>query len=298
MNVVSNSIFGGFQIMNQMVRIFAAIMMLVALGCGKKNEGVTQMREGKSRPIVAIETSMGTIRVELWNDITPKTVENFIGLATGDKEWKDPRTGAGVSRPFYNGLIFHRVIPDFMIQGGCPKGDGTGGPGYTFADECYDTAHARTIEGKITSEDDALAVYNNILVPYFRSTPKPDADLIAIINECNKTKSGRPIMKNTVEYYQMKTGNKAPLKGQGKLKAEVGYGTICMANSGPDTNGSQFFIVTKKDGCPWLNGKHTVFGKVIEGMDVADRIQNVARGQQDRPVKDVVIQKVYVESGS
>jgi cyclophilin family peptidyl-prolyl cis-trans isomerase len=297
-HVGTNFILGRFQMRNRIVQMFAAILMLVALGCGKKNEGAAQMGEGKSRPIVTIETSMGIIRVELWNDIAPKTVENFIGLATGDKEWKDPRTGAEVSRPFYNGLIFHRVIPDFMIQGGCPKGDGSGGPGYSFADECYDTAHARTIEGTITSEEDALAVYNNIIVPYFQSTPKPDADLIAIINECNAKKNGKPIMKHPVEYYQMKTGNKKPLKGQGTLKAEVGYGTICMANSGPNTNGSQFFIVTKKEGCSWLNGKHTVFGKVIEGMDIADKIQNVERGPQDRPVKDVIIQKVFVESGS
>ncbi|HEY1407058.1 MAG TPA: peptidylprolyl isomerase, partial [Spirochaetota bacterium] len=112
--------------------------------------------------------------------------------------------------------------------------------------------------------------------------------------ECQKLQSGRPLMKETVEFYQQKTGINTPLFAKGKLKAGVDYGTICMANSGPNTNGSQFFIVTKKEGCAWLNGKHTVFGKVIEGMDVAEKIQNVSRGANDRPVKDVIIKKISI----
>lgn len=275
-------------------KTIAVFVVLCAMGCGKNSEGAKKMENGKN-PVAKIETSMGTITVELFSDIAPLTVENFTGLAKGEKEFTDPRSGAKVKRPFYDGLIFHRVIPDFMIQGGCPCGDGTGGPGYQFEDECFDTKDAPRITGKITSEEDALTVFQNILVPYFRSTQTPDAELVKIVNECQAAQSGKPIMKHDVEFYQKKTGNDKPLVGKGKLKAPVAYGTICMANSGPNTNGSQFFIVTKKGGCEWLNGKHTVFGKVISGMDVAEKIQNVERGSNDRPVKDVVINKISIE---
>lgn len=171
---------------------------------------------------VTLKTSKGEIKLELWPDIAPVTVDNFVSLATGEKEWLDPKTGMTVNKPFYNGVIFHRVIDNFMIQTGCPLGNGTGGPGYDFEDECFD--------------------------------------------------------KN------------------GKLKAPVSYGTIAMANAGPGTNGSQFFIVTSKSGCDWLNGKHTVFGKVVEGIDVAHIIENVPRGPMDNPLEKVVIESVEIEN--
>jgi cyclophilin family peptidyl-prolyl cis-trans isomerase len=101
-------------------------------------------------------------------------------------------------------------------------------------------------------------------------------------------------MQNPIEYYLEKTGRKTPLSSQGKLKASVDYGTICMANSGPNTNGSQFFIVTKKDGCAWLNGKHTVFGKVIGGMDVVEKIEKVKKLPGDKPAENIVIKKISV----
>jgi peptidyl-prolyl cis-trans isomerase A (cyclophilin A) len=167
-----------------------------------------------------LKTTEGDIKLELWPDIAPETVENFISLATGEKEWTDAKSGQAVKKPFYNGTIFHRVIDDFMIQGGCPLGNGTGGPGYDFEDECFDT--------------------------------------------------------------------------EGKLKARVEYGAIAMANAGPNTNGSQFFIVTKKSGCDWLNGKHTVFGKVVEGMDVAGRIESAPRNPMDKPLKNITIQSVDI----
>ena len=143
-----------------------------------------------------LHTNHGPIEVELHDGDAPKTVENFRKLA-----------GDG----FYNGVIFHRVIPDFMIQGGDPTGTGTGGPGYTFEDEVNDHPVAR--------------------------------------------------------------------------------GALAMANAGPNTNGSQFFIVTA-DACPWLDGKHTVFGRVTSGMDVADTISNVETSAGDRPSEDVVIERV------
>ena len=143
-----------------------------------------------------IQTSMGAIEVELFAEDAPKTVENFSKLA-----------GDG----FYDGLVFHRVIPDFMIQGGCPRGDGTGDAGYKFEDEINDHAIVR--------------------------------------------------------------------------------GTLAMANAGPNTNGSQFFIVTA-DATPWLDGKHTVFGQVLNGQDVADRISAVDRDGRDRPTTPVTIDRI------
>jgi len=169
---------------------------------------------------VLMKTSLGDIELELNRAIAPITVDNFVGLAMGTKEFNDPITQTKTTRNYYDGLIFHRVINDFMIQGGCPLGRGTAGPGYSFADECFDA--------------------------------------------------------------------------EGKLLASVDYGTICMANAGPNTNGSQFFIVTKKDGCSWLNGKHTVFGKVTKGMDVVHKIESVEKGAQDRPVTEVKMLSVRV----
>jgi peptidyl-prolyl cis-trans isomerase B (cyclophilin B) len=143
-----------------------------------------------------LHTSMGAIAVELFDDDAPKTVANFKKLAEDG---------------FYNGVIFHRVIPDFMIQGGDPTGTGSGGPGYTFEDEFND----RSVE----------------------------------------------------------------------------RGALAMANSGPNTNGSQFFIVTA-DACPWLDGKHTVFGRVTDGMDAVDSISDVDRDTRDKPHQDVTIERV------
>jgi peptidyl-prolyl cis-trans isomerase A (cyclophilin A) len=161
------------------------------------------------------ETSMGKIVCQLFPDKAPKTVDNFVGLAKGEKEWKDPKTGEITKAPFYNGLIFHRVIPDFMIQGGCPLGTGTGGPGYKFEDE-FDPS----------------------------------------------------------------------------LRFDQA-GRLAMANSGPNTNGSQFFITVKPT--PWLNDKHTIFGQVVSGQDVVDAISKVERNSHDKPLKDVKIEKVTIK---
>ncbi len=162
-----------------------------------------------------LETSMGRMVCRLYADKAPRTVENFIELAEGRKEWTDPNTNEYVKRPFYNGLAFHRVIPDFMIQGGCPLGNGTGGPGYEFEDEFHkDLKH---------------------------DTP----------------------------------------------------GVLSMANAGPDTNGSQFFVTVAAT--PWLDNRHSVFGKVVEGLDVAVKISQVARDRNDKPRTPVVLEKVTIE---
>jgi len=154
-----------------------------------------------------LQTNAGPVVIRLFPDHAPKTVRNFVELAEGGKEWTDPRTGRATTDKLYDGSVFHRVIPNFMIQGGDPLGSGRGGPGYKFGDEIH-----------------------------------PDL------------RFDRPYL-------------------------------LAMANAGPGTNGSQFFITTAAT--PWLNGKHTIFGEVIEGADVVDRIGQVKTGSQDRPVEDV-----------
>lgn len=160
-------------------------------------------------------TSLGTIVVRLEEQRAPNTVKNFVGLATGTQEWKDPRTGEirrGV--PYYDGTIFHRVIPDFMIQGGDPLGQGTGGPGYRFADEFH------------------------------------------------------PELRHN------------------------GPGVLSMANSGPSTNGSQFFITERAT--PHLDDRHSVFGFAVAGVDVIGKITRTPRGARDKPNQDVVLHKVEI----
>ncbi len=162
-----------------------------------------------------LRTSQGTVQVRLFPDHAPKTVRNFVDLAEGTREWTDPRTRQSAHGKLYDGTIFHRVIPRFMIQGGDPLGTGTGGPGYEFADEIH-----------------------------------PDL------------RFDRPYL-------------------------------LAMANAGPGTTGSQFFITVVPT--PHLNGKHTIFGEVISGSDIVDEISKVKTGRNDRPVQDVVLESVEIE---
>ncbi|MFN7983799.1 MAG: peptidylprolyl isomerase [Vicinamibacterales bacterium] len=161
-------------------------------------------------------TSEGNFTIRLFEAEVPKTVANFVGLAEGTQEFVDPATGKKTTRPFYDGLIFHRVIADFMIQGGCPLGTGTGGPGYKFGDE-------------------------------FNPTLRHD----------------KP-------------------------------GILSMANAGPNTNGSQFFITLVPT--PWLDNRHSVFGEVVSGMDVVEKIGATRTSKpNDRPVTPITIQSVKIE---
>ena len=173
----------------------------------------------KKGPVYAtLKTSMGDIVIQLFDDKAPKTVANFVGLASGTKEWLDPKTGEKVKRPLYNGTIFHRVIPGFMIQGGDPLGNGRGGPGYNFEDEFHpDLRHSKA-------------------------------------------------------------------------------GILSMANAGPNTNGSQFFITHQAT--PNLDGRHSVFGEVVKGQEVVVAIGNVSRDPRDRPIKDVVLKEIIITRGS
>ena len=166
-------------------------------------------------PNATFVTNQGTFTVKLMPEHAPKTVDNFVGLATGSKEWKDPRDGSTKNEPLYDGTIFHRVIGGFMIQGGDPLGQGIGGPGYTFEDEVG---------------------------------------------------PGSPSMDRK--------------------------GLLAMANAGPGTNGSQFFVTVGP--ADWLTGKHTIFGEVTDGYDVVEAISKVATAAGDRPREDVVLERVEI----
>ncbi len=162
------------------------------------------------------KTSEGTIVCRLHEKEAPITVKNFMDLAEGKREWKDSVSGKSGPGALYSGTIFHRVIPNFMIQGGDPSGTGMGGPGYKFQDETKGSPHRFDKPGK-----------------------------------------------------------------------------LAMANAGPHTNGSQFFITVAPT--PHLTGNHTIFGEVVEGQDIADKIANVQRNRQDRPNKDVVLESITIE---
>ena len=161
-----------------------------------------------------IDTTLGEITCELFSKEAPETVQNFVGLAKGTKEFTDPQTHKKTKRPFYDGLIFHRVIPKFMIQGGCPLGSGSGGPGYKFKDEFTD--------------------------------------------QLSFDRAGR----------------------------------LAMANAGPGTNGSQFFITVAPTN--WLDNHHTIFGQVVKGQDVVDKIVNTPKGPNDRPITPVAMNSVKI----
>ncbi len=258
---------------------------------GKASSGQTQ---GK-KFMATIETSLGNIKVELFED-TPITTANFTGLAEGTKEWMDPKTGKMIKKPFYNGLIFHRVISDFMIQGGCPMGNGMGGPGYAFEDECV--SKGPEIKGTIENAEGANTVWNQVLVPHMRQYQgkSPSKKIAALYEQMVKENSVKPLVGQKLEDLQKEVGASGKVFMDGPVLHSVAYGTLCMANSGPNSNGSQFFIVTKKEGCSWLDGKHTVFGKVVSGMDVVHKIEAVQKSEGDKPTKDVVIKSIKIKT--
>ena len=243
-------------------------------------------KEYADDPVVVIKTSMGDVYVELFAKEAPKTVKNFLDLAEGKKTWTDPKTGKKVKKPFYDGLIFHRVIKNFMVQGGCPLGKGTGGPGFRFEDE---------ISAKGLGLDKA-----KVLQPGGRPHPSvgPNFQRAVLMPLCRKMgirsqkdfEARKPEIMKRLEAMSVKEAME--LQGyrySDKLKSHSPVrGVLAMANSGPNTNGSQFFINLVST--PWLAGKHTVFGKVVKGMDVVDRIAEVEVSPRgSKPTKDVRI---------
>lgn len=261
-------------------------------------------REDPANPVALIKTNHGDIYLELFVKEAPKTVGNFLDLANGKKEFDtakpvtvpkkvgDEADESGTKkarRPFYDGLIFHRVIKGFMIQGGCPLGNGTGSPGYKFEDEINATALGLD---KIKAFEEQKGPHQwlgirsrhdwqqRVMVPIFQKLKiTSQKDLDKRIEEVKTTLNAltlKEAYENQGYRYDEKLGSHKPVRG-----------CIAMANSGPNTNGSQFFINLVDT--PHLTGKHTVFGMVIEGMDVVDKIGAVEVDQGAKPTKAVTI---------
>lgn len=257
------------------------LSVLLATGCSVKYD--TEMTD-PADPVVKMETSMGDIYIELFEKDAPMTVANFIGLAEGTKEFTDPKTMAKVKRPFYDGLIFHRVIKDFMIQGGCPLGTGTGNPGYKFPDEI----NAKSLgldtiliaEAPFAGRDVQMYVINSLGIRSQEQYQQRMEEVQEMFGEVSQMSLMELYTRMGYSYTDTLRSHKAV------------RGVIAMANAGPNTNGSQFFI-TQVD-TPHLDGKHTVFGKVIKGMDVVDKICEVEVGDGARPKQEVKILSVRV----
>lgn len=252
---------------------------------------MTHAEDEPKRSVMVMKTSKGDIRLELFDDAAPKTVKNFIDLAEGKKPFTDPKTNEEVTRPFYDGLVFHRVIKDFMIQGGCPLGTGTGSPGYRFEDE---------ISAKALGLDKLKAVKDGQTHPWLmvrtqtdfqRAVLQPVVEALGITNQ-EQFNEKLDELKKRVDALTMEDvyRNMGYQFDNDLPSQEPKRGMIAMANSGPNTNGSQFFI--NVGDTPHLTGKHTVFGKVIEGMDVVDAISTVPTGEGDKPSEPVVIESL------
>jgi peptidyl-prolyl cis-trans isomerase A (cyclophilin A) len=240
---------------------------------------------------VRISTNQGDIVVRLDPAAAPLTVENFLALAEGRKPFTDPGTGQPVQRPYYDGLGFHRVIPNFMIQGGCPRGDGKGGPGYTFADEINADGLGLGREmcvnpgGQINPRISYMQqqFVQRVIVPRVlaggvtQDSPREvQQEAFARAVKASETMSIQSFLETLGYRYDPRLSPRHAVKG-----------ALCMANSGPGTNGSQFFI--NLGDTPHLDGKHTVFGQVVSGFAVVEAIGSTPRGEQDKPLSPMRI---------
>jgi cyclophilin family peptidyl-prolyl cis-trans isomerase len=254
-------------------------------------QNVTEKVRKDTNPLAVMETSLGTITIELYRHAAPKTVENFISLARGEKEFTDSE-GKPAKRPYYDGLIFHRVIPNFMIQGGDIKGNGSGGPGYQFADEINAKAlgldKIKVSSSPMARQEVAQVVRNEI---FKKLGIKSQADLTAKMKQAEamlKTEQEKWGNKSLEELFIARGITYTPnLESESNTK-----GSLSMANAGPNTNGSQFFVSVVDN--LYLNGKHTVFGRVIKGLEVAEQITKVERDQQDKPKTSVILKKLTI----
>jgi len=255
-------------------------------------------QEKSANPVVVMKTSHGDVTIELFEKDAPETVKNFIGLAEGTKEFTDA-SGNKVKKPFYDGLIFHRVIDNFMIQGGCPMGNGMGDPGYKFKDEI--NADSLGLQN-LKVLDEKTGVHEHLRIYPQRQIQQMIAQPVFKKLGINSEETFKAKQKEFQEEIQkvIKTLTLKKLyEGMGyvyddKLKSyPMKKGFLAMANSGPNTNGSQFYINLKDNN--YLDGKHTVFGKVIGGMDIVEKIGKVKTGAQDKPVEDVKINSVRLK---
>jgi len=252
--------------------------------------GLTQGFSATStkKTIALIKTTMGDIHVELFPNDAPETVKNFVGLAEGRKEFIDSKTGKKLKKPFYDGLIFHRVLAKFMIQGGCPLGKGTGSPGYKFANEINGVSlgldkQKVVVNGqfnRLLGRPGGLRFMRALMAPIYKKlniTNKTEADAQKTeVTAILKKMSMLDVYKNMGYVFNTTRQSHAPKRG-----------SLAMANAGPNSNGSQFFINVIDT--PWLTGKHTVFGQVIKGMDIVDKISKAAVTGGGKPVTEIKI---------
>lgn len=250
---------------------------------------LTLMVDSIDNPLVLLQTSRGDIVLELFPQEAPETVANFLGLASGSKPFIDSATGMETVRPFYDGLIFHRVIDGFMIQGGSPTGLGDGFPGYRFNDEISSQSlgldkmlvlDASGVPNPVLGIRSQQDFQQRVLGPLYQSMGITSQQQLDVrIGEVDQKLRSLTVQQNYEllgYHYRNDLQSRAPVRG-----------VIAMANSGPDSNGSQFFITLADT--PWLTGKHTVFGEVKSGIEVADAIGKVAVDADNRPLQDVVL---------
>ncbi|MDD7985927.1 peptidylprolyl isomerase [Lentisphaera marina] len=244
-----------------------------------------------ANPIVEVKTSMGDFEIELFPKAAPETVKNFIELAEGKKEFKDPASGEMVTRPYYDGLIFHRVIKGFMIQGGCPLGNGTGSPGYKFKDEINADKLGLDKElafpkGQPNQKLGPQRAMQGAIMPVYAKLGINSKETF----EAKQTEFMAIIEKMSLKEAYSNMGYKYDDKLE-SIKATKGC--LAMANSGPNTNGSQFFI--NLGDTPHLDGKHTVFGKVINGEAIIEQIGSTKVGQGSKPESEIKIISIRVK---
>jgi peptidyl-prolyl cis-trans isomerase A (cyclophilin A) len=272
----------------------ALLAILVLPLCAQEEPAIAEdAPAAEANPVVLIKTSMGDIEVELWPKAAPETVKTFIGLAEGTKEFKDPASGEMVKRPYYDGLNFHRVIKDFMIQGGCPLGTGSGSPGFKFKDEINAKGlgldKVKVLENGRPTQESAMAVGIRDQRSFQQRVLQPLLTKLGIANQ-EQFQARQDEVKQAVDNLNcMEALENLGYKYDDTLEAKKPLeGCLAMANSGPNTNGSQFFINLKDT--PWLIGKHTVFGKVSKGFDIVQKIGECEVAKPgDKPVTEIKI---------
>ena len=281
-----------FGIMYKKIIILSIAVLAVIFStnvCGKETKksiigSLEEKMLDENNPLVLMKTSMGNIIIELYEKAAPETTANFVGLAEGTKEFLDPQNNEKVKRPYFNGLVFHRVIPNFMIQGGDLLGNGSGGPGYRFKDEINADAlglNKTTIKENQYYQNHAVGmVFQKLNIQSNEERTKRMAEIKAEFDKVLEL----PV-KEVLEA-------RGYVFDSSLASVPMNKYTIAMANAGPNTNGSQFFINVVDN--PYLNGKHTVFGKVVKGQKVCEDISKVEKDNRDKPLTPVVIQEVFL----
>jgi len=295
------------------------ILLLITLGCTKTRKDIEASLDEKMKdsqnPLMYMKTSKGDIVLELYPREAPETVANFIGLAEATKEFYDPKTRKKIKKHYFDGIIFHRIIPNFMIQGGDILGTGRGGPGYKFKDEI--SAKSLGLD-KVKVKDMARVYGREVQNAVYKKLTKEVQNIRKISSQIRQLQKKDPKsrMLHTLKVKEKYYVNiyKKKFEAEKKIMEEqtveelltsIGYNfdnnlntsknepyTLAMANSGPNTNGSQFFINLVSN--IHLNGKHTVFGKVVKGRDVVQKIVQVKKDRSNKPIDPILIKKLYL----